>query len=293
MLSSHLLKRLFVTLTALLITGASIAGEPSVPSQYSGAKLSPQEIAKFTQLTRTLEQKAAQGAADPKMQQEMANVSRRADDIASQAITGQRDKVLRFLGINPNSSDALYIFVSWSMPLPMLRAYAVEAMWTGADLVFRGIPPGISITDFFLKDLRQIVYDKGASSIISIDPRLFDTYRVSVAPTIVLTTNRNNFTCVNAGKGYVTVKKKSYSYDLCPPLARNEYWKIAGAVTLGYALRQFEQYGSKGAPVFLKALKRGYVKGTTPSRNQEPFTGKWKTVWAPDQAMQKVASPAP
>ena len=194
--------------------------------------------------------------------------------MANPDMEANRKKVLKFLGINPNSNSAIYIMVSWSMPLPMIRSYAVEALWTGGELAVRGVPPGVSLKTFLLKDLRQLVYDKGAGSVISIDPRLFDTYKVTVAPTIVLTTDTHNFNCVDAGKGSVTVNKKQYSFNYCPPMARDKYWKIEGAVTLGYALRAFKEAGAPASVVnmYLNALKKGYAKGALPSRAQTPFS---------------------
>jgi len=201
-------------------------------------------------------------------------------------MASERAKILRFLGIDPEGKDALYIFVSWSMPLDMLRAYAVEAMWTGGALVFRGVPPGRTIPDFFLKDLRQLVYDKGASAIISLDPRLYDTYRISAVPTIVLTNDRSNPACMGAGERPVSVKGKKASYSLCPPMEEKSYWKMSGAVTLDYALESFKAAGSSGAESFLQALRKAYQDGKTPPREQRPFQGEWKDAPSPSKLMK-------
>lgn len=285
------LRMLVIAMLSTLLCAEAYA-QASPPSSLvgHGAPLSSKERAKFAQITRQLEIEAQSGYSNEKMRRYMAPILRRAETMANPKMQAAHDKVLRFLGINPNGNSAVYIFVSWSMPLPMLRAYAVEAMWTGGSLIFRGVPPGVSLTTFLIKDLRQLVYGKGASAVISIDPRLYDVYKVSVAPTIVLTTDTDNFDCVGAGKGVVTIHKKHYSFNYCPPLASNKYWKIAGAVTLGYALRAFKRAGCPNAEPFLKALRRGYARREGFSKTQQPFMGIWKNAPVPGAPVHPAAA---
>jgi type-F conjugative transfer system pilin assembly protein TrbC len=289
MLSAHVLNRLVSGIFAALICGFGLAAAAQVPS-FSGSQLSATQEAQLEQMTRAIQQRAAQGAADPEAQQAVTQISRRVDDIANKEMATERAKILRFLGINPEGRDSLYIFVSWSMPLDMLRAYAVEAMWTGGALVFRGVPPGRTIPDFFLKDLKQLVYDKGASAIISLDPRLYDTYGVTAVPAVVLTSDRSNLTCIGAGEHKVTSKGKSASYSLCPPMDGKKYWKMSGAVTLDYALESFKAAGSPGVDTFLNALKKAYQDDKAPPREQQPFKGEWKDAPTPSKLMK--AAPA-
>ena len=278
----------------LLSTAAPAYAVPQSTQQYRGAPISAKTRAAFIQITKDLEERAKSGMANPQIQNAVRGaVERGAETMANPDMEANRKKVLKFLGINPHGNSAIYILVSWSMPLPMIRAYAIEALWTGGELALKGLPPGVSLKTFLLKDLRQLVYNKGAGSVIAIDPRLFDTYRVTVAPTIVLTTDTSNFMCVNAGKGSVTVDKKSYSFNYCPPMNKDKYWKIEGAVTLGYALRAFRAAGAPPAVVdmYLNALKKGYAKGAVPSRTQAPYKGNWESApvpGTPDKAYENL-----
>ncbi len=206
---------------------------------------------------------------------------RRADDIADKTIASKRDKVLEFLGIDPQSESALYYFVSWSMPLEMLRSYAIEAMWSGGTLVIKGVPPGKELGKFLVEDLRQLVYGKGAAAAISLDPRMFDAYGVTTVPTIVLTTVRDNLQCQGVNPVPFKVDGKEVSYDTCPELDPKSYWKVSGAVTSNYALQAFLDEGAVQAKPYLSALARGYAGQATPGRDQKPFVGEWKDVLSP------------
>lgn len=226
----------------------------------------------------------------PAIEQIAKSVKRRADDIADSAIAADRDEILRFLGIDNSSSTALYYFLTWDMPLEMLRSYAIDAMWSGGTLVFKGVPPGKQLSDFLLKDLRQLVYGKGASANLSLDPRLFDAYQVKVAPTIVVTNVRANFSCQGIEKVYFKVDKQTLSYDSCPPLDPSQYNKMSGAVTTRFALQTFLDDGAKEVEPFLKALAKGYSGEKTPGKEQVGFTGSWENVWAPVNEMNSQKS---
>jgi len=143
---------------------------------------------------------------------------RRADDIADKTLAESRKEVLDFLGIDAEGQTSLYYFVSYNMPLSMLRAYALEAMWAGGTLVLRGVPPGKTLAQFVTEDLRELVHDKGAAAAISVDPRLFDAYQVKLVPSIVLTTERSNFECTGRNPTPFTYKRQRLSYDRCPPI---------------------------------------------------------------------------
>lgn len=205
----------------------------------------------------------------------------RVDSIADEAIQKERDRTLEFLGIDPQASSGVYVFLSWSMPLPLLRTYAIEAMWGGATLVFKGVPPDKSIGDFIAKDLRNLVYDKGAAANISLDPRLFDAYSVNTAPTIVLTTLRSNMQC--QGIAPVAVEKNGLKgqYDTCPAIDESLYDKMQGSVSLGYALQEFKDSGRSEASTYLQALAKGYEYGYAPPKSQIEFNGRWEDVTSP------------
>ncbi len=224
------------------------------------------------------------------MRETAEQLRRRADDIADAGIAAERDKVLEFLGIDPKADASLYYFVSWSMPLEMLRSYAIEAMWSGGTLVIKGVPPGKELGRFLVEDLRQLVYGKGAAANISLDPRLFDAYAVKTVPTIVFTTVRDNMQCQGINPVPVKVGDIEASYDTCPELDPAKYWKISGAVTSSYALQSFIDDGAVSAQPYLKALARGWSGQEAPGKTQRAFTGEWKDVLSP--AEQAAAADA-
>jgi type-F conjugative transfer system pilin assembly protein TrbC len=205
-----------------------------------------------------------------------------ADAIADEAIQSERDQALEFLGIDPNASTGLFIFVSWSMPLDMLRAYVLDAMWSGATIVFKGVPPGKSLGDFVMKDLRELVYGKTAAANISIDPRLFDAYEIKNVPTIVYTTVRGDFTCQGVNPIPFTYNNQQYTYDGCPPIDESSYWKLSGAVSTHYALQAFKDGGAPGVESHIKAMARGFAEGKAPAKEQLGFGGKWESVLSPE-----------
>lgn len=90
------------------------------------------------------------------------------------------DQTLREEVINPR--PALQIFVSSSMPKPLLKNYALEAKKYGGVLVFRGLPDGSvhKLTEF----LMDIVTEE--SSAMQIDDESFAAFEITNVPTIVL-----------------------------------------------------------------------------------------------------------
>ena len=259
---------------------------PYVPHQTLSAK----ERARIAALVYQMQSDAERAAASPQIQSDVKRVSRAAETIANPAMQRSRDRLLRFLGINPQGSTQLYIFVSWSMPLPMLRAYEIESMWTGAPLVFRGIPKGATLRTFIVKDLRELVWGKGAGADISIDPRLFDLYHVTTVPTIVLSKRIERMSCA-IGVTFSAGKEGTLEYDRCSRMNPDRFIKVEGAVTTAYALREFERNGWPQAHQYLVALRKGYTHGVPASPTQPPFAGKWSTVRFPKPPPGR--SPAP
>lgn len=211
---------------------------------------------------------------------------RRVDTIADEAMEADRAAVMEFLGIDPAADSGLYIFVSWSMPLELLRSYAIEAMWAGGTLVFRGVPPGEEPVKFISEKLRLLVYGKGAAANISIDPRLFDAYQVTAVPTLVFTKVRQDLQCTGVNPTPLALKNgKTATYDRCPELEEDTYWKLTGAVTTNYALQAFIDDGAVTAKPYLTSLARGWANGQKPDKAQRPFTGEWETVPSPSEQL--------
>jgi type-F conjugative transfer system pilin assembly protein TrbC len=231
-------------------------------------------------ILRSYQQLSPQVAEDLKF---MPEVARRIDDIADQELALERARVLEFMGIDPNASTNLYYFVSWSMPLELLRSYALEAMWSGGTLVIKGVPPGKELGEFITGDLRHLVYGKGAAANISIDPRLFDAYGVTAVPTIVYTTVRDNMQCQGVNPVSFEYADKTYSYDTCPLLDPSLYWKMSGAVTSAYALQTFADAGAPGVQAHLQALGRAWQGRVPLVKEQVGFTGAWEDALSPQQ----------
>lgn len=221
----------------------------------------------------------------PEMEQEAARAKRRVDSIADEVMAAERDKVMDFLGIDPAATTGLFFFVSWSMPLEMLRSYAIEAMWSGGTLVFRGIPPGKDLAQFITQDLRQLVYGKGAAANISIDPRLFDTYKVQSVPTIVFTTVRNDLQCTGILVSVKLDEGRQGSYDGCPQMDPALFWSVSGAVTTNYALQTFIEDGALAAKPYLAALAKGWAGKAAPAKEQRSFVGSWEDALSPTEKM--------
>ena len=121
----------------------------------------------------------------------------------------------------------LYVFVSTSMPKPLLKAYAQEAKKYGGVLVFKGLPNGS------FKELAVLVGELNTGSIdaasdtslpgMQIDDEAFDRFEVSAVPTIILSTTSE----------YQPHQTTVIIYD-----------KITGNVGIKYALEQFSSSGT-------------------------------------------------
>ena len=283
-----------LALTLAVALSPAFGGEVGSPTEISGAALPPDigsklSASEYQSAQKLGEELARKALANLDTQQgkqflaQAAPLARKADQIADAAVAKEHDKVLQFLGIDPQSASGLYYMVSWSMPLEMLRSYVAEAMWDGGTLVFKGLPEGMDLNTYIKSNLSQLVYGKGASAIISIDPRLFEVYDVKTVPTIVLTTERKQLTC-DLQEGAVTIEGASYPYNTCRPLDPQKYWKISGAVTSDFALREFQKVGAAPAQVYLNALAKaaGADVGQLAPKEQLPFTGNWKDAISPE-----------
>lgn len=259
-----------------------------VTRETVGSDLSPEERKRLEELATAITDKSLQRYQDEgkRFEQSALQMKRRVDDIADEALAGQREKVLKFLGINPQANNALFYFVSFSMPIEMIRSYVLEAMWSGGTVVVRGVPKDHTLKQFLTEDLRQLIYGKGAAANISLDPRLFEAYDVKVVPAIVYTEDRSQLDC--RGVETRTVKSPEgvdISYEACPPLEPSRFWKMAGAVTSDHALRSFIEKGAAGAKPFHDALRKGAAPGLVIPREQQAFKGEWKEAISPDDLM--------
>jgi type-F conjugative transfer system pilin assembly protein TrbC len=174
---------------------------------------------------------------------EQINTMQKQTGIADKNMQERRNQQMQSLGVNENDG-MLYIFVSTSMSDLMLKAYAQEATFSGAILVFRGVPPDVKITDFIRDTVSPLAKD-GAT--VQIDPRLFDAYGISAVPSIVFSRVPSRSVCTTRGKTNYTLRdKKVVPISTCGEITPENYWKLDGGVTLLWALQTFL---SANAPV--------------------------------------------
>lgn len=289
-----MLRSILLTLLVGALSNGAFAQETPSPkgADLYGQNVSPEVLKRAQALALEIDQAARRAAAEPlspSVATMINNAKRKADDIADKTLATDRDKVLTFLGVNPQGEHALYYFLSWSMPLEMLRSYAIEALWSGGTLVFRGVPPGRDLKDFLVEDLGSLVWGKGSSASIAMDPRLFETYGVGSVPSIVITKDRRNLTCGTQGADAARsadVDGVMVSFQGCPVADPASFIKLTGTVTSDYALRAFIDNGADFAEPFLAALRKGIVFGEASVQAQVPFKGEWKDVVTPAMRME-------
>lgn len=120
--------------------------------------------------------------------------------------------------LHPTSK--LYVFVSSSMPLPLLKEYASDAIKYDATLVFKGLPNGS------FKELAELITElrdnKGDIANATIDDESFARFDVNSVPTIVL------------------AEEPAYQPNQTPYI---KFDKLIGNVGIKFALEQFETSG--------------------------------------------------
>lgn len=208
--------------------------------------------------------------------------------IADASLAANRAKVLQFLGFHPQDANRLFYFVSFSMPIGMLRSYAEQALWDGGILVFKGPLPHVQLATFITKYLNGLVGTKGASATVTIDPRLYDVFGITEAPTIVYSTVPENQVCRKVHLHVFHYDNHQWTYPVCDRVNPKEYWKIEGAVTSGWALRQFKKAGAPGVTAYIHALAKGGTASATQAKVQQPYKGSWATAPSPAQ-LQAIA----
>lgn len=155
-------------------------------------------------------------------------------------------------------SGQLYYFVSRSMPLGMLKAYALDALYTGGTLVFKGVRKGDTLKEYFEEVVSEFNSSEGQPlASVEMNPNLYDMFDIKVVPTIVWT-NRAGLDdvgsgCENLPDGVPTPKVSvegpdgafmSVDKPVCAPLPPTTYYKLGGAVSTWYALEKFERAGA-------------------------------------------------
>lgn len=134
----------------------------------------------------------------------------------------------------PRSTPLIMAFVSLSMPKEALRRTIADTTRAGGIVVLRGFPEeGVKA---FVEGLSKVVDQKDASG-IAIDPRLFRAFHVERVPTIVAAAS--------------TFEPCDQLDCTTPPPPHD---RIAGNVTLAYALQAFTDGNGPGSPAAKIAL---------------------------------------
>lgn len=180
-----------------------------------------------------------------------------ASAIADEKIARAVDQVYQLYGLE--SDDQFYIFVSFSMPEDMIRAYAMEAAYAGGILVFRGIPAEETLSSFVHSRLAGFINTIGNTAPIQIDPRLFEAFEVAHVPTFVYTNQRMDEHCLEPTN--------------CGSINKNLYYSIEGAITTQYALEWMELAGSKSASRYLKNLASGFIDNPNFNSSERKIKG--------------------
>lgn len=173
-------------------------------------------------------------------------------------------------GTLPGHQGKLYFFVSRSMPAAMLRAYALDALYTGATLVTLGIRKGDTIKEYVEEAVNEFNNVEGQILAgMEVNPNLFDMFGIKVVPSVVWT-NRVGLEdigsgCQNLPDGVAVPQLQMAGPDdkillvdkpTCAPAATSSYYKLTGALKLPYVLDRFEQAGlsREATDVFRKGL---------------------------------------
>lgn len=135
---------------------------------------------------------------------------------------------------DPRAAPLFIAFVSLSMPEETLKILIADVRDAGGMVVLRGLPQNNGRMLAGL--LRKVVDEKSAAS-VSIDPRLFRAFRVNAAPTFVA-----------AGSDFTPCD----DLDCVSPVPPHD--RIAGNITVRYALERMAEARGPGAPVAQTAL---------------------------------------
>jgi type-F conjugative transfer system pilin assembly protein TrbC len=174
---------------------------------------------------------------------------------------GVRAQALSQLGIPEDAVGYVTVFVTSAMPEGMLRSFANQAVWVGGTLAFRGVPPGQKISDFVRAVMLPLAKAPSHPDLI-IDPRSFQAYEVTMAPTIVYSIEKRGLICEKEVTRQIERKNKPpVPINECAPRDPKTYWKISGSVTMYYALEQFAKAGAPGAERLLRAVRSDPIHG--------------------------------
>jgi conjugal transfer pilus assembly protein TrbC len=169
-------------------------------------------------------------------------------DIAAMARQGG---ALTTLPTADNSASALRIFITLDMPRASLQRLVDQANRSGATLVLRGLK-GQSMRQT-LAAVGELIETRRVSWVI--DPDAFTRFKVSAAPTFVLTLADEPMPGTPA-LGPVPDLPRCSGSGCASPATDASYLSISGDVTLDYALDAMARRSPEAAPRASAILQR-------------------------------------
>ncbi len=135
------------------------------------------------------------------IEQHVANINKLADKSIldnKQFISEQKAKLKQAFNQQgkPKNDAQILVFVSFSMPKESLKSLLIQSSQYNAAIIIQGlIDNSLPKTLSKMSDLMKETNNKGG---LQIDPNLFDEYKISSVPAIVLTQSEeeNNFDVV-------------------------------------------------------------------------------------------------
>lgn len=270
---------------SLALASSAVAATPTPPTSAADAL-----ARQFAEQSETLLQTPV-GQEGAKLG---ASMKRRMDKLAGEAAQAERSRNLEFAGLSAEEPSSLIYLVSWSMPIEMLRSYALEARWSGGHLVFKGTPPDKTLLQNLAEDYLELSEKNSEMDApVSIDPRYFDMFNVTTAPAIILVDNMDELECApQAPIVFKSNLKKTLRVRRCAVASDKGWWKVTGALTTGYALRVMAEAGSATASRRLKVFQdraAGKIPSLTAAdgKSMQPYTGKWEKALSKEEALQQ------
>lgn len=181
-------------------------------------KLHAEKLAKDHQIdAKAIVEQATHASSQRKSCEVAQDMAHKGHEIARESLQQKENK-------DSSLYPKLLVFVSFSMPLEVIKVLGSQTHQLGGKLVLRGLVKGnFKETLEKLKELQEEVI---------IDPPLFETFNVKNVPTFVLRQERS-----------------------MSSLETGAYDRLQGNVTLHYALEQFALKGNEGARALLQQLR--------------------------------------
>ncbi|MBX9777785.1 MAG: type-F conjugative transfer system pilin assembly protein TrbC, partial [Xanthobacteraceae bacterium] len=182
---------------------------------------------------------AVAGDARETVAQAQDNHQRYANSAGNAAGASELDRMMASVSGKARNGDApqFIVFASLSMPPESLKPLIRDTSKAGGAVIFQGFP-GNSMKAF-QQGITRVIDQGQETKAIGIDPRLFRAFNVTSVPAFVVVTS---------------------DFDLCDGLdCRTNpppHDRLAGNVTVRYALETFASGGGPGARIAGTALKQ-------------------------------------